>query len=86
MTQSLILACLWAIAATVIAVLPGRWHWTAAYCLIAVGIPLLGWVTYQNGPIVGMLVLAGGVSVLRWPVIFFFRWLRRRGQVEEPAE
>lgn len=85
MTLSLALACLWALVATVIALLPGRFHWPAAYALIAVGIPILGFVTYQNGPVMGMLVLAGGVSVLRWPAIYLVRWLRGKGR-EEPAE
>jgi hypothetical protein len=76
MTPSLTLACLWAVAATVIALLPNRIHWGAAYVLAAVGIPLLGWVTLQNGPIWGLLVLAGGMSILRWPVIHLFRWMR----------
>lgn len=84
MTPSLALACVWAVVATIIAMLPNRIHWPAAYGLIAVGIPLVGWVTYQNGPVVGLLVLAAGVSVLRWPVIHLFRWLRHRR--EEPAE
>ena len=83
MTLSLILACLWALLATGIAMTSGRWHWPAAYALIAVGIPLVGFVTLQNGPVVGLFVLAGGVSMLRWPVRFFARWLarqvRRRG-------
>ena len=85
MTTSLVLACLWAVMASVIAMLPARIHWPAAYVLIAVGIPILGFVTYQNGPILGLIVLAAGVSVLRWPVLFLFRWLR--GQVaRQPAE
>lgn len=84
MTPSLALACLWAVVATVIAMLPNRIHWPAAYALIALGIPLVGWVTYQNGPFVGLLVLAGGVSVLRWPVIFLFRWAKTR--TKTPAE
>lgn len=86
MTASLTLACLWAVVATVIAMLPNRIHWPAAYALIALGIPLVGWVTYQNGPVIGMIVLAGGVSILRWPVIFLFRWLKTRTRPEEPAE
>ncbi|MEF3046226.1 DUF2484 family protein [Pseudotabrizicola sp. L79] len=84
MTASLTLACVWAVVATVIAMLPGRFHWRAAYVLIALGIPLVGWVTYQNGPYIGMIVLAGGVSVLRWPVIYLFRWLK--GRSGSPAE
>lgn len=87
MTTSLTLACLWAVIATVIAMFPSRdHHWRAAYVLIAIGIPLVGWVTYQNGPVIGMIVLAGGVSILRWPVIYLFRWLKARTHREEPAE
>jgi len=77
-TLSLILACLWALLANVLAMLPSRDnHWRRAYALIAIGIPILGYVTYENGPIIGLLVLAAGMSVLRWPVIYLGRWLRR---------
>jgi hypothetical protein len=47
--------------------------------LIAVGVPLLGWLTLAHGPVAGMLALAMGASVLRWPVIYLWRWLRRIG-------
>ncbi len=81
----LALACLWLIAANVIAMFPSRdHHWRAAYALIAVGIPIIGWVTWANGPWVGLLVLACGASVLRWPVIYLWRWVR--GKVAGPAE
>ncbi len=77
MSLSLILACLWGLAANVLAMLPSKDnYWARAYVLIAVGIPLLGYVTYQNGPTVGFLVLLAGMSVLRWPVIYLMRWLR----------
>lgn len=76
---SIILACLWAIVANVIAMMPSRDnHWSNAYVLIAIGIPILGYVTWQNGAWVGLLVLAAGASVLRWPVIYLGRWLRQR--------
>jgi hypothetical protein len=88
MTLSLTLACLWAVIANVLAMTPSKdFHWRNAYVLIALGIPLLGYVTMQHGPWIGLLVLAGGCSVLRWPVIYFGRWLRRSaGRVKEPAE
>lgn len=79
MTLSLILACVWAIVANVLALLPSRDnHWTRAYVLIALGIPLLGFVTYENGPWLGLAVLIAGMSVLRWPVVFLWRWVSRR--------
>ena len=77
MNLSLILACFWALAATAIAFLPARLNWPLAYGLIAADIPLLGYVTYQNGPVWGLLVLAAGMSMLRWPVYYFARWCAR---------
>lgn len=75
----LALACIWLITANVMAMFPSRdHHWRSAYVLIAIGIPLLGWVTYVNGPVIGMLVLAAGASVLRWPVIYLWRWVRKQ--------
>ncbi|WP_264213016.1 DUF2484 family protein [Leisingera thetidis] len=78
MTLSLTLAAVWALAANVLALIPSRDnHWTRAYVLIAFGIPLLGYVTYENGPWWGLAVLLGGMSVLRWPVIYLGRRIRR---------
>lgn len=77
MTLSLIMACFWALTANLLAMLPSRDnHWRRAYVLIAIGIPLLGYVTYENGPWVGLISLAAGMSVLRWPVIYLTRWTR----------
>ncbi|KEP69563.1 hypothetical protein DL1_02880 [Thioclava dalianensis] len=78
MSAPLLLSCLWAIGASLIALGPSRFHWPAAWVLIALGVPLVGWVTLDHGPIVGLLVLAGGISVLRWPVIYLLRAARRR--------
>ena len=79
MSLSLILACIWAITANVLAMTPSKdHHWRNAYMLIAIGIPLLGFVTYQNGPWVGLAVLLAGMSVLRWPVIYLGRWMRAK--------
>jgi hypothetical protein len=76
MTTPVILGLLWLVAANVIGMFPSkRHHWPAAYGLIAVGIPLLGWITYVSGPWVGLLFFAAGASVLRWPVRFLLRWL-----------
>ncbi|MCX7644679.1 MAG: DUF2484 family protein [Rhodobacteraceae bacterium] len=74
----LILAFLWMIAANVIAMIPSRRnHWPQAWALIAAGLPILIWVTAENGLAVGLLVLAAGASVLRWPLRFAWAWLTR---------
>ncbi|WP_291733050.1 DUF2484 family protein [Leisingera sp. F5] len=78
MTLSLTLAAIWALTANVLAMIPSRDnHWRRAYVLIALGIPLLGYVTYENGPWWGLAVLLAGMSVLRWPVIYLGRWIKR---------
>ncbi|UWR16725.1 DUF2484 family protein [Sulfitobacter sp. M368] len=78
MSLSLTLACLWAVVANVLAMTPSKdQHWRNAYILIGLGIPILGYVIMQHGPWVALLVLAGACSVLRWPVIYLGRWLRR---------
>jgi len=79
MNISIVLAGLWLIIANVIGIFPSRdKHWRAAYILIAVGIPLLGYVTYENGPLVGLLALAAGASILRWPLVYLGRWIKRK--------
>ncbi len=78
MSPSLLAACLWALAANLIAMTPSKdHHWRNAYILISVGGPIVLWVAWSHGLWIGLLVFAGGCSVLRWPVIYFVRWLRR---------
>ncbi len=87
MSLSAIAALSWLLAANVIAMFPSRdQHWTNAYVLIAVGIPVSGWLTYVHGPVWGLLFLAGGASVLRWPLIYLWRWVRVRLRRQDPAE
>lgn len=79
MSGPLILAFLWAVAANLIGMLPSkRSHWPQAYALIALGIPILGWLTLRHGPLIGLLALIAGMSVLRWPLRRLFRWLGQR--------
>lgn len=77
MSLSLILALVWLVVANLIAFLPSKdHHWRNAYVLIAVGIPLVGFVAYENGVLIAVIVLIAAMSVLRWPVIYLSRWLR----------
>jgi hypothetical protein len=77
MNLPLALGCLWLIAANGIAMFPSRdHHWTNAYILIALGLPLVGWIGWTSGGLAAAAFLAGGASVLRWPVYFLGRWCR----------
>ena len=79
MIWPLVAGLIWLVVANVIGLLPSRdKHWRNAYILIAVGVPILGWVFYQNGVVWGLVLLAAAVSVLRWPVVYAWRWVRAR--------
>lgn len=79
MSISLILSCVWALIANVLAMTPSKdFHWRNAYILIGLGVPLLGLVTWQNGPWVGLIVLVAAMSILRWPVIYLVRWMKSK--------
>ncbi len=77
---SLGLACVWAVVANIIAMVPSpkRQHWPAAYGLIAVGLPILAYVVWENGIWWGLVVLIAGASILRWPVRYLLAWIRRQ--------
>lgn len=66
---SFVLACLWVVLAAILAALPSRDnHWRHAYALTAIGIPLLGYVAWQNGPLWGLIAFATGALILRHPL------------------
>jgi tetrahydromethanopterin S-methyltransferase subunit C len=69
MPTAFVMACLWVIAACVAGMAPQRYHWPSAWVLIATGIPILGLVTLSMGPVWGLSALAGGASILRWPIL-----------------
>ncbi|NKX43859.1 DUF2484 family protein [Roseicyclus persicicus] len=69
MPVALTLVCLWIVCAGVAGLSPSRYHWPAAWVLIATGIPLLGLLTFTMGPVWGLIGLAAGVSILRWPIL-----------------
>ncbi len=78
MSGSLILALIWLLVANMRAMFPSKdFLWRFAYGLMAVGAPLLVWVWWQNGIWVALVILLGAMSVLRWPVIYLVRWVRR---------
>ena len=79
MSLSLILTFSWIILANLLAILPSSDnYWRRAYFLIAIGVPLLGYVTYQNGPWVGLFALGAAMSMLRWPMVYLWRWIKRK--------
>jgi hypothetical protein len=78
MNTAITLAMIWAVVGSACGFLPRRMHWPAAWVLIATGIPLLGYLSWKAGPLVGLIALLAGASILRWPVIRALGWMRRR--------
>jgi hypothetical protein len=52
-------------------------HWRFAYAMIAVGLPILIWVYFDHGLWLPLLLLLGAMWVMRWPVIYLGRWIKR---------
>ncbi len=74
----IIAACLWLIAGNIAAVLPSRDnHWRRAYVLIVLGFPILIWVALALGFWPAALFALAAASVLRWPLFYLGRLLRR---------
>jgi len=74
----IVLGCVWLVTANVLAMLPSRDnHWARAYVLMAVGIPLLIYIGYENNLFIALMFLIGAASILRWPVVYLTRWMRR---------
>ena len=78
MTLSLILACVWAIAATITAFLPMRYQYVPGLTLLVLAVPLLVFIGIQHSVWVVLLALAGLISMFRRPLWFFGRHLLGR--------
>lgn len=74
--MSLAFACLWVVAANVIAMLPSKdYHWRAAYGLMAIGLPLGLWLGTTAGPWAAAAFALAAASILRWPLRYALRRL-----------
>jgi len=78
MSLSLTLAALWALAATVVALLPMRLQYVPGVALLIAAPFMVGFIGYQHGLWLALAGLAAFVSMFRNPLIYFYR--RARGQ------
>lgn len=60
MPLCLVFAMIWGLLAGSARAVPDRFRWSMSWALIGTGIPLLGFLTFQAGPIFGLggLVIA----------------------------
>lgn len=78
MSLSLMLACFWAIAATITALLPMRLQFPPGLTLLVLAPFLIGFIGYEHGAFLALVGCAGFVSMFRRPLIFYFRkWTGR---------
>ncbi len=77
MNLSLITACAWVVAATCIGLMPMRFHWPGAIFLMIAAVPLLAWVFWVDGLLIGLVCLFAMGSILRWPTLFLIRKIGR---------
>lgn len=77
-SSSLLAACIWVVAATVVAMLPMRRQMVPGLALLIAAPAVIGFVGYQHGAIFAVLGLAGFVSMFRNPLRYL--WKRARGE------
>ncbi|MEP2532756.1 DUF2484 family protein [Shimia sp.] len=79
MSLSLILALAWLLAANLRAMFPSKDNlWKFAYVMIGIGVPILIGVAVQNGIWMALIVFVMAAWVMRWPVIYLTRWVKRQ--------
>jgi hypothetical protein len=73
MTPSLIVACVWAIAATITALLPMKRQMIPGVTLLVTAPLLLVWIGWDHGWLLATLGLLGFLSMMRNPLIYFVK-------------
>lgn len=86
MSVSVILACLWALAATAVALLPMRMQFPPGIVLLITAPALIAFLGYEHGALVALAGLAGFVSMFRRPLGYLARKALGRGRNEEGKE
>ncbi|WP_458790072.1 DUF2484 family protein [Yoonia sp. MH D7] len=78
MSYSLILAAIWVVLATVVALLPMRRQYVPGVVLLILAPVLIVWVGVDFGWFYGVIALAGFVSMFRNPLRYI--WARLKGE------
>lgn len=78
MTGALIAGCLWALAATVTAMLPYRMQFPPGIALLTAAPVLLVWIGLAHGVWIAAVCLLAVLSLFRNPLIYFAKKARRK--------
>ncbi|MEQ8897422.1 MAG: DUF2484 family protein [Roseovarius sp.] len=83
-TVTLVLACLWGIAATLVAMLPMRWQFAPGIALL-LGAPVLIWrLAVEYGWLAALVAVLAVLSMFRRPLQYYAR--RALGRKTEVSE
>ncbi|WP_181366412.1 DUF2484 family protein [Albidovulum aquaemixtae] len=63
-------ACLWVVAATVVAFLPLRYQMPLGFILLASALALVAWLAVETNPWVALAAIAAVVSMFRKPLLY----------------
>ncbi len=82
MSPAAIAACLWVLAAALVALLPMRRQYAPGFVLLAMVPVLIVWLAVTYGAWAGVAILAVFVSMFRRPLIYLAK--RAMGRVRPP--
>jgi hypothetical protein len=78
MSLSVVAALIWMVVVNLRAMFPSRdKHWRFAYAMIALSAPILIGIYIQHGLLLAAVFLLAGIWIMRWPVIYLGRWVRK---------
>ena len=83
MALSLILACLWVIAAAIVSMLPMRFQYAPGLGLLILAVPLAVFVAMEVGVLWVLAVIFAVLSMFRRPLYFIARRLIARAKGEQ---
>jgi len=84
MSPSLVLGCVWVLAATIVAMLPMRRQYLPGMALLITAPVLVAVIWRDQGWVWGLVAFAGFLSMFRRPLAYF--WRRLRGLPVEEVE
>lgn len=80
MSLPLLFACLWVVAATLVAFMPMKIQMIVGLPLLAAALGLIVWLSIAHGLLLGALGLAACLSMFRKPIAYFWRKVSGRQQ------
>ncbi|NKB27099.1 MAG: DUF2484 family protein [Rhodobacteraceae bacterium] len=77
MSVSVILGCLWVLAATIVALLPMRRQYVPGVSLLIAAPALIAFLGWQHGLWLALIAVLALLSMFRNPLIYFWKRFRR---------